>query len=171
MFWVSSGWQTVGRSLVKLANSWSVYGNVGKTFWAIFDNVGKQLGSLWQCWQTVGQSFEGQIRTWSSLWCWEKQEENKEGKNKKEETRWIFNPSLVRLTHLSQFNSFELKWVIWVFLQACQTRALPLFFSTKLCPLVYHLIDINMKTPKYYFCTIFPLREIQQICQTQLLII
>ena len=81
------------------------------------------------------------------------------------------NPSLVRSTHLSRFNSFESKWVIWVFLQACQTRALPLSFSTKLCPLVNHLIDIDMKTPKYYCCMIFPLKKIQQICQTQLLII
>ena len=45
--------------------------------------------------------------------------------------------------------------------------AIIIIFSNKLCPLVSHLID--MKTPKYHGCTIFPLREIQQTCQTQLL--
>jgi hypothetical protein len=53
---VSTGWQTVGQSSVKLANSWSVFGNNDKKFgpsstmlansWAVFGNVGKQLGSL-----------------------------------------------------------------------------------------------------------------------------
>ena len=43
---MTRGRQTVGQCSAKLANSWPVY-----------DIGGKKLGSLWLCWQTVGQTL------------------------------------------------------------------------------------------------------------------
>ena len=79
MFWVSTGWQTVGQSSVKLANSWSVFGN---------DDI--DFGRSRQCWQTVGQSYEWQIRTRSSLWYPGKRKENREGKTKRKKLADFF---------------------------------------------------------------------------------
>jgi len=49
---VTRGWQTVGRSSAKLANSWPVYDIDGKQL----GNVSRKLGHLQKCWQIVGRS-------------------------------------------------------------------------------------------------------------------
>ena len=53
MVGLRQAWQTVGRCMTLMANSWAMLAEG----WAIFGDVGKQLGSLWLCWQTVGQTL------------------------------------------------------------------------------------------------------------------
>ena len=60
---MTSGWQTVDRSLAELAKSWSVFGNNGKQL----GNDGKYLGHVQQCWQTVGQSSALLANSWNSI--------------------------------------------------------------------------------------------------------
>ena len=53
MVGVRQSWQTVGRCMTLMANSWAMLAEG----WAIFGDVGKQLGSLRLYWQTVGQTL------------------------------------------------------------------------------------------------------------------
>ena len=53
MVGVRQSWQTVGRCMTLMANSWAMLAEG----WASFGDVGKQLGSLRLCWQTVGQTL------------------------------------------------------------------------------------------------------------------
>ena len=61
MIWVTRGWQTVGRCLAKLTNSWPVYDIDGKQL----GNVSRRLGHLRRCWQTVGQSSALLANSWA----------------------------------------------------------------------------------------------------------
>ena len=79
MFWVSTGWQTVGQSSVKLANSWSVFCNDDIKF-------GRSPAMLANSWAVLCVTNKNSIIPLISRETKRKQRR----KDKKEETSRIF---------------------------------------------------------------------------------